>query len=305
MAAFFKRSSSKNSPPRRRAGSLDLSLAPDSSRNFLRNRTLSGVKRPVDDVPSERTRAHQLAIRRRQVAVVFGLILVAMALTGLILGQFTARQSVVVTQSELQKTLDTSSYIDTLNEYFANHPVERLRFSLSGGQLTEFFVDHHPEVASISQVTVWGTGETQFAVTLRRPIAGWEIGGKQYYVDEDGVAFEKNYFEVPSVQIVDDSGVTLEQGTAVTSTRFLSLIGKIVALSSDRGYTVTSATLPLGTTREVDVRLKGVTPYIKFSIDRGVGEQIEDMDRSLTHLGSKGLRPSYVDVRVEGRAYYQ
>lgn len=306
MTALFKRPSRRDQLPRRRRLEPQESSIIEESRSFVRNRTMSAHRTVAqEDQPSERSRAHQLAMRRRRVGVAFILLLIAMALIGLFLGQFTSRATIVVTHADLQRTLDTTAYTETLDEYYANHPVERLRFSLSRGQLTEFFVSRHPEVASINQTTIWGTGETQFTLSLRRPIAGWEIAGNQYYVDEQGVAFETNYFEAPTVRIIDNSGVALEEGTAITSSRFLSLIGKLVSLAGERGYTVTTATLPLGTTRQVDIKLKGVKPYVKFSIDRGVGEQVEDMDRSLDHLKSKGVSASYIDVRVEGRAFYQ
>lgn len=226
-------------------------------------------------------------------------------LTLLFLMQFTSRVTIAVGQLSIQRALDQKGYIDTINHYFDKHPVERLRFSLSADQLLEFVVARHPEVRQIRQSTVWGIGQTQFTVDLRQPVAGWELGGRQYYVDDQGVAFDKNYFDTPSVKIVDNSGLALEQGTAVTSTRFLGFIGKIVALAKEKGRVVTRAVLPVGTAREVDIYLADTNPFIKFSIDRGAGEQVEDMDRSLSYLTSKSISASYVDVRVEGRAFYQ
>jgi hypothetical protein len=117
--------------------------------------------------------------------------------------------------------------------------------------------------------------------------------------------FEKNYYETPSVQIIDESGISPEQGSAVASARLLSFVGKVVAQAEEGNYQVTEAILPVGTTRQLEIRLKDVQPLIKLSIDRGAGEQVEDMIRVLRYLNSKGLSPSYVDVRVTGRAVYQ
>jgi cell division septal protein FtsQ len=299
---FFRRSSNA---PRRRVESR--TSEPDSTQqNYFRNRTLSGVRPKNDEEQSsERTKAHRLSRLRRRILAILGLILLACILIFVLLAQFTSRVAITVSQASLSRDIDRNAYIETINDYYEMHPVERLRFSLSRDQLTQFVIDKHPEISTISQSTIWGVGETRFSISLRQPVAGWKIGDRQYYVDENGIAFEKNYFDTPSVQVIDNGDVTYEEGTTVTSTRFLGFIGKIVSLSKGRGYMVTQANLPLGTTREVDIRLDGITTYIKLSIDRGAGEQVEDMDRSLKYLRSKGLSPSYLDVRVESRAFYQ
>jgi hypothetical protein len=140
---------------------------------------------------------------------------------------------------------------------------------------------------------------------MRKPVAGWKIDNKQYFVDAKGVAFERNYYGNPTVQIVDDSGAVLQQGTTVASNRFLGFVGRIVALSKDRGYIVSQAILPAGTTRQLEVKIQDVGPLVKLSIDRPAGEQVEDMGRALVFLAGRGQSPAYVDVRVSGKAFYQ
>src|SRR5690606_37394158 len=127
----------------------------------------------------------------------------------------------------------------------------------------------------------------------------------QYYVDSDGVVFEKNYYDRPTVQIVDESGVSPEQGSAVVGARLLGFLGRAVAEAQGRGYTITNAVVPQNTTREVDVHFKGIKTFVKFSIDRGAGEQSEDADRALRYLQSRRVNAKYIDVRVEGRAAYR
>ena len=151
-----------------------------------------------------------------------------------------------------------------------------------------------------------GIGVTDFIITMRLPVAGWQINNKQYYVDSNGVPFEINYFQAPTVQIVDNSGISYKIGTtAIASNRFLSFIGRIVALTKASGYTVTQALLPPQTTRELQVRLKETSYYIKLSIDRPAGEQVEDMVTAIRYFSSHGQSPQYVDVRVSGKAFYK
>ena len=39
--------------------------------------------------------------------------------------------------------------------------------------------------------------------------------------------------------------------------------------------------------------------------ERGSAVQIEDAERMMRYLDGKGLTPEYVDLRVEGKAYYK
>jgi cytoskeletal protein RodZ len=277
--------------------------SPDLSRRFQRNRVLTHSS-PEVEAPSERSKAHQLALRRRRVSAIFALVILVCVGLLLLLSQFTAQVTIGV-GSAITKPLDSAAYAKTINEYLDHHPVERLRFALSSKGLNDFVTEADPEVASVTQNNGWSLGSTKFTITLRQPVAGWQINTKQFYVDQQGTAFQTNYFADPSVQIIDQSGASLQQGSTVTSARFLSFVGKLVAQAKSRGYTITQAKLPSGTTREVVVNVQDIKYEFRASIDRGAGEQAEDLDRVVKYLASHNITPGYVDLRVAGRAFYQ
>ncbi|MBC7565060.1 hypothetical protein H7100_02430 [Candidatus Saccharibacteria bacterium] len=301
-----KSSNRKNDAPRRRQSS-DFTRTPaplDMGNQFRRGQTLSGVKRADSEPVSERTRMHHLAQRRRNVGAVFTLVLGIIIVLGALLSQFTGDVVVAGSSQALTRAIAPTSYEKAINDYLAIHPVERLRFALNESALSEYVAGILPEVSQVKLTSTDSIVQSNFTLTLRNPIAGWQINGNQYYVDEKGVVFQKNYYETPTVQIVDQSGVSPQQGTIVASARLLSFVGRVVALAGQGSYTVTQAILPSGTTRQLDIQLKDVQPRVKLSIDRGAGEQVEDMIRSLTYLKSKGMGAQYIDVRVSGRAVY-
>lgn len=277
-----------------------------STSHYRRNRTLSGVQRSVDE-SSPRHQVHDLTRRRRKVGGVFLICVSVAAVLTLLLTQFTASVALSSTSTDLTKSFaeNEASYEEAIGSYFGLNPAERLRFLLNEESLSEYVGALFPEVKSLQITKGDNSVETRFAVTFRKPVAGWQIRNSQYYVDNEGVVFDTNYYSDPSVQIVDESGVEPEEGTAVASGRLLGFVGRVVSLSEGRGYTATKAVLPADTTRRLDVTFKGVKPVVRFSIDRGAGEQVSDMDRSLKYLSSKNLRPSYVDVRVGERAIYR
>ncbi len=272
---------------------------------FRRNQTLSSYRHNTPE-ESSRQKAHTLALQRRKLGGIFLIVAVAVVALALLLWQLIAQVHVMTSSKQLSTTFDNGVYEKSVSEYLNLNPAQRLRASLDETALSAFVSSELPEVETLELSGMPGLAQSNFTVTFRTPVAGWQINGKQYYVDADGVVFEKNYYDAPTVQIVDESGVSPEQGSAVVGTRLLGFLGRIVSEAQGRGYTPVKAILPTGTTRQVDVYFENKTTYVKFSIDRGAGEQMEDADRALKYLESRGGGGAgYVDVRVSGRAAYK
>lgn len=313
MAFFSKKQD--NAPRRRQGVPFSDEPRPTSSElsqryAFKRNRTLTGSSSSQvsssgelnAQIKSPRVQTHHLAKKRRHVGLLlFLVILGSLVLYGLI-SQFTAK-AVVVTK-DASVVLD-DSYEKAIQGYFAEQPAERLRFLLNTNHLREYMQTATPEVKDIQIVGASGFGASKFQVTMRAPIAGWSINGKQHYVDESGTPFSRNYSAAPSVQIVDNNGVQVSAGQAVASNGFLSFVGQVVGLSKEKGYIATQVIIPVTTTRQIELRLKDIPYSIKFVIDRPAGEQVEDMAQAVEWMKRHNLNPQYVDVRVSGKAFYK
>jgi cell division septal protein FtsQ len=270
---------------------------------FKRNRTMSGTSaNSLDNSP--RVHAHHLAIKRRRVFGVFLIALLAVICLWMLVSNFTA--SVVITTSDATviKPLENSKYTTSIQDYLDINPLSRFRFLLDQSALSSYVSSKLPEVESVSLKNMVGLGSTDFSVKMRQPVAGWKINDQQYFVDAKGVPFGQNYFADPIVQIVDNSGATLQTGTASVSKRFLGFVGLVVSSAKSSDYTVTQAILPADTTRELEIKLKETNTMVKLSIDRSAGEQVEDMSRALQYFTSHSQSPSYIDVRVSGKAFY-
>jgi len=292
--------------PRRRRDDADSRARETSEPGFRRNQTLRSSRLPSSNaLPSDRNKAHRLVSRQRRIGAILGLVLLIIGLLFLLLSQFTARVVVTGASQPLSRPLDTTRYEQYVTDYLGINPVERFRFVLNDKALSDYVASRSPEIASVRLSGVAQLTDSRFSVDLRQPVAGWQINNSQLYVDNRGVVFSENFFDIPSVQIVDQSGISPEQGTAVASTRLLSFVGLIVTRAGESNLTVSSASLPTGTTRQVEVRLKDVVPFVRFTIDREAGEQVEDMNRVLRFLQTQGQSAEYIDVRVQGRAVYR
>lgn len=279
------------------------------STNYKISRTLSGVRSsvlsPKSTLESDRAKSHVLASHRKRTGLYLFYVLIVITALSWLIYQLTATVKVVINDSRLSGKIDNAYYEKAIGDYLDAHPISRLRFTFSPATVLSDLKTTYPELKDISDSGKTNVFETVYQITFRKPVAGWKINEKQYYVDADGVSFERNYFSSPTVQIVDDSGIKVEKGSLVTSSRFLTFVGKVVTAANVKGYEVTEAKLPPDSTRQLNIRLKNVSPYIKLSIDRGVAVQIEDMDTALKYLFAKNIKPEYVDIRVSSKAFYR
>ena len=94
-------------------------------------------------------------------------------------------------------------------------------------------------------------------------------------------------------------------GKSVTSERFLTFIGTLAGNASKFDLTVNNIVIKANQARQIEVYFVGISYPIIFSIERGIGVQLEDAKRSIDHLKSKGIYPKYLDIRVSRQAYYR
>lgn len=302
MALFKKKSKAltrREIIARRRAEEQASSAAEPSA--YQMSRTLRSKRPGETETPSERQVAHNLRARRRKLTVWLGGLLMATAVIFGLLTQLTARVTVKTTDPSIQ----TAVYTAVLDEYFQQRPIERLRFMVDKTALYEFFVSKTPEVQSVGLDAGRELASSVLVLSFRQPVAQWASGDKIYFVDEAGVTFEKNYFANPSIVVKDESGVPTSSGQEVINRRFLSFLGQTVSLFKQNGLIVTEAVLPPDTVRQVRFRLADKSYAVVMTIDRTAEAQVTEAVYAIRHLDGKGMRPSYIDVRVNRQVYYK
>ena len=142
-------------------------------------------------------------------------------------------------------------------------------------------------------------GSVIFAVLVLAALGvlAYTTGKNAFHEYEAGKPQEEEY--VLKAQIVD------EDNRGQVSMRTRNYVVQLEQDFRDLGYTVTQVTLPTGMSRGLYVDLAGEEVYFKVSIDRDAAVTAEDAVRVLKYLKENDLHPQYVDVRIEGRAYYK
>lgn len=278
---------------------------------FRRSRTMTGslsssVKAAAEtraDLQSDRIKHHNLKTKRRRISLyLLGTVLLLVAISTLI-NQFTLSTFMMRIKDVPEN--ETSSYHKSVDEYLASHPNERFAFSLRRDALTGFVQEKFPEVRSVSLSVQSWLQPSDITISLRQPIASWTIGETKYYIDDRGVAFQKNYSGEPALVVEDRTGIDPSSTGAVASERMIRYIGRLVAILSQSGFVVEKIELPPATSREVDVKLAGRSYVVKTSLDRDPAGQVADVVNAIKYLDQKKISPSYADVRVSSRLYYK
>jgi hypothetical protein len=281
---------------------------------FRRNRTLTGSLSPGvasvnehnSELQSTRVQAHHLRRHRRRLGVaLFGVFIIIIGLAWAIWQSIVSVQ--IVADNGASQPLDTKPYTNEIERYLSSHPFERNRTSFNADAVTTYLQSHgFPEISHVSLDAVHHQiGSATLIVSMRKPVVSWKTGASRLYVDEDGVAFARNYYADPTVEVVDQTGIQTVNNQVLASNRFLGFIGLIIGHLHEQGLMVSQVVLPADTTHQLLVSMQGLAYPVKISVDRPAADQAEDTARAVRYLASKGIAPKYLDVRISGRAYYQ
>ena len=120
---------------------------------------------------------------------------------------------------------------------------------------------------------------------------------------EEILTAEPDQTELPSsIEIVDEEA---SSGSQITS-RMSTFIARAEKEFRILNYQPVKALIPAGSIREVDFYLDGYDGFIKMTIDRNPAVSVEDADRMLRYLNDIEVEEfTYIDVRIEGKAYWK
>lgn len=105
--------------------------------------------------------------------------------------------------------------------------------------------------------------------------------------------------------VTDQSGLTVQVGNIILPESSVAFITQVVGQMQAKGLHITSLTLPPDSD-EMYLQLSGLGYYIKFDLQGDAREEAGSYLAVKGYLQSHSITPSqYVDVRVEGKAYYK
>ncbi|HEY0965400.1 MAG TPA: hypothetical protein VGE13_02875, partial [Candidatus Saccharimonadales bacterium] len=296
MNIFSKKSDSTLPPRRRRPAEGTDRTTPsvvEGARSFRRNRTITGSSSQNVSSTAElnatmlspRAQVHHLNKHRRHLMLKLTAVVVASLAVFLLVSQLVADVSIRMVKVSHPVSSDvTDSYTRTIEEYYGLHPLARYYPSTDQKDMLSYLQVKHPEIKNIDLALAGEFGKAQAAIELREPVARWIVNDRDEYVDGEGVVFSVNGFGTPGVTIVDQNKLALDRlnKKVITSNRFLVFVGQVVGEFAANGRKVTRATVPVLTTRQLQIKLSNASYFIKMTIDRPAGEQAEDALRVIS-----------------------
>jgi cell division septal protein FtsQ len=208
----------------------------------------------------------------------------------------------------------TAIYRDAAHQMFAASAANRNKLTVDAARIASDLQQKFPELQDVSiSLPVFG-GTPVVYIKPAEPSMVLTASNGTYIIDENGRALavatagtNLNRLQVPTV--TDQSGVKIELGKQVLPRNATAFITTVTDQFKRQKITVQSMTLPVAA-GELDVYVSGQPYFVKFNIEQG-GEdealvQTGTFIATMKQLAKQGTTPAtYIDVRLEGKAYYK
>jgi hypothetical protein len=212
-------------------------------------------------------------------------------------------------KSSFLRNLD--EYQSAGHEFLATSFLNRNKITVNSDKISSQMLARFPELYSASVTVPLLAHRPIIYVQSAKPVViivarngAFVVGntGKALIRGNDAAALGK--YQVPV--LTDQSGLKLKVDRQALSAKDVNFIQTIVAQLAAKQFTVAAMTLPAGTS-ELDVQLAGQPYTVKFNLQSDKARQEAGTFLStIASLKKQNITPTkYVDVRVDGRAYYQ
>jgi len=218
----------------------------------------------------------------------------------------------------LSDTGPTSTYLHSNAEYQAaadrllgSSVWNRNKITVNTGAVGRQMLQEFPELSSASvNLPLAGKHPTVYIQAAGQALILTATNGS-FVIDTSGKALLRAE-NIPAAtrqklpQVTDQSDLTVHLNSQALTSGDVAFIQTVAAQLAARHLSITSAVLPVGT-RELDVHVNGQLYTIKFNLEGGdARQQTGTFLATQAKLQSQHITPSqYIDVRVDGRAYYQ
>jgi hypothetical protein len=204
---------------------------------------------------------------------------------------------------------DQSDYEAAASKLLAGSIWNRNKITVNTSSINEDMLKQFPELSSVSVTLPLLSKRPIVYVQTAQPVLVLAAQNGSFIVDTTGKALLpanqlKSSNTLPTV--TDQSGLRVSLNHQALTSGNVSFIQTVLAQLAARHFTVESMTLPVGTS-ELDVKLAGQPYIIKFNLESGSArQQAGTFLATQSKLKSQNITPAqYVDVRVDGRAYYK
>lgn len=311
MKLRLKRTTHDEHVGRQRDVQHDSYRAPVFSYHASRSVADRNLGRSVPPEMAERQSKRLISLGRRVVWLAVALACVTFAASQISL---TATPKVIVVPDGNSTVFlrSTATYVQAASKLFDQKFSERNKLTVNSNGIAQSLKEDFPELANVS-ITVPMIGN-QPAVYIQpaQPSFVLAAGSGEFVLDMSGRAFASiegptTFGNLKLVTITDETGTKPHLGQAALPSSDVTFIQTVLAELAAQHFGVRQVVLPPAAS-EVDVYIAGKPYYVKFNMQdqAGVMQQAGAFIAVAQQLASQGTTPkTYIDVRLDGRAYYK
>lgn len=294
-----------------------VSTKPDKNRvfSYYANRSVNdtnvGRSTQQEAVPLRRHGRWQ-AFRHRIPLLISSIIIVVTIVSQLGL---SADPKVVVVSSGAGDKLflhSVTTYQQEAANLFAKSFGNRNKLTVNATGISEALKAQFPELSDVSVALPVLGNQPIVYIQPFEPSFILEASNGKFVLDSTGRALadanslpQLTSSHLPS--IIDESGLQPRLGSVVLPSNNVAFMRTVITQLSAKGFGIQRIVLPAAAS-EVDVYVSGQPYFVKFDMQdqNGALQQVGTFVAVAQDLGSKGTTPTqYVDVRIDGRAYYK
>jgi len=201
-------------------------------------------------------------------------------------------------------------YADAANALLAESAFNKNKLTINTQKIADGMQARFPELRGAHVSVPFIGNHAVVHITPVTPQLLLNVGSALYVVDGNGRALVESN-QVPGIEkldlpvVLDQSGLAVAAGKQALSRSYVAFITEVIGQLEAKGLSITSVTLPAGTS-EMDVKLAGAGYTGKFNLQGNGRVEAGAFLAGKDQLDREHKVPgSYIDVRVEDRAYYK
>lgn len=246
----------------------------------------------------------------RRVSVMTGVaLLVALLLNSLFLDT-KPRLQVQKGSSSSALLRDQAVYAQAATQLLSSSPINRLKPAVNSQKIADELAKQFPELGKVTLLMPFFGHQPVLSVEPAVPALIMSSESQPYVIDTAGRAI-LTPTDAPAAGklglpvVTDQSGLPLSAGKTVLPSTTVGFITEVAGQLKAAKIVISSLTLPKGTS-ELDVRIDGKPYFIKFNLMGNARVESGAFLAVKQRLEGEQKTPEgYIDVRVEGRAYYK
>jgi hypothetical protein len=305
----FHKKKEETSRHRRFQDGLD---RPKSNLSYYSRRSDEGlnVGRKLQRKVQERDNQSKQTIRLQRIGFLLGGIIVIVLLINFM--RLSSDVLVMPESTDLSGLFSNnqSEYQQSAQTLFTKSIWNHNKLTIDTNKIEQQLMTEYPEMTDVSVALPILGHQPIVYIQIAQPTLILNDNRGSYVLDSSGKVLTSNSqassfssLKLPSV--TDQSGLVLSRNVQALPSGDINFIQTLIVQLSAKNLSIASMSLPAAAS-ELDVQIKSESYFIKFNLESGdARQQVGTFLATQSYLQSQNITPTkYIDVRLDGRAYY-